>query len=251
MTGICCRLETHAHTHSLLEEQSLSFSWSLHHNPPVMLRSEAGNPSCTVSGWRSAPLTPRRSGYIAVSTSPEHYPFQEHVGCMLLVVNKKGRADDVHVDGLGLPQCVVAVTAAAGVWKKKHPHREETFGRLSEFHCTVCSLSSAAGAMAHDNFVFETTGRIYETTWTQKTTWVHVHLCEVRKDTLTHIHTSPLILLFRSVSGSNCFPRWVKQVSIQFGDLRLLLFCSPQWQKNLSVGRAVTRTALFFFFFYF
>lgn len=103
---------------------------------------------------------------MAVSTSPEHYPFQEHVGRMLLVVNKKGRADDVHVDGLhrlGLRECVVAVTTAAGVWKK-HPHREETFGRLSEFHCTVCSLSSAAGATAHDNFVFETTGRIYETT---------------------------------------------------------------------------------------
>lgn len=39
----------HTHTHIfILEEQCMSFSWSLHHNTPMMLCREVGNPSCTL-----------------------------------------------------------------------------------------------------------------------------------------------------------------------------------------------------------
>lgn len=76
------------------EEQSLSFSWSLHHNPPL----PAGNPSCTVLGWSSALLTPWRSGRKAISTSRVHFLFQEHAGRGRLIVNRNGRAGVTHVD---------------------------------------------------------------------------------------------------------------------------------------------------------
>lgn len=38
------------HTHNYPEEQSHSFSWSLHHSPPMMLSSKTRDSSCTVSG---------------------------------------------------------------------------------------------------------------------------------------------------------------------------------------------------------
>lgn len=58
---------THTHTHSQLEKQSLSFSCAVHYSPPMMPSNKAGNPSCTVLGWISVLLTPRRSGLFHVS----------------------------------------------------------------------------------------------------------------------------------------------------------------------------------------
>lgn len=169
---------THPYAHTHPEEQSLSFSSALHHCPPMMLRSEAGNPSCTVSGWRSALLTPwgsGGSGQLPISMSLVHVLFQEHVGCVLSVVNKNGRAGCAHVDGMGAERVrdpsrcfwgsqnqVYVLMRSTDIWETIRLRLDTLF------------LFSAAGAVALGRFVFESSGCTFVWTQTNKLTLVQI-----------------------------------------------------------------------------
>lgn len=108
----------------------------------MTLRSKARYTSCTVSGWRSALLTLRRSGHVSISISLEHFLFQEGAGHV--VDSKQEWACWQHTSAKYrvCQQClwVFLRQLVVGVWKN-HPHVsvDEKHRRLEEFHCTVCS----------------------------------------------------------------------------------------------------------------
>lgn len=139
-----------------------------------------------------------------------HFHFQEHAGRGLLIVNKNGRAFVTHVDGAQSVSTILFLDVSEAVssrcMDKKHPRQrwwgQQTFGLISEFQCTVCSVFSAAG----DSFVFESSRCTF--VWrlhaSNQITLAHQkrNASGIRDISLLVLFLS-IILLFRSVSGSN------------------------------------------------